>query len=71
MAEGFIAALVLAKGYGWIARGGGERDLFVHASDCDSSIVFAELRGERVTFDEVADPRSGRPKAVNVKLATD
>ena len=57
-------------GFGYIARDGaiGRDDLFFHRSEVAGD-GFARLReGQRVSFDEEADPRDrNRPRAVNVR----
>jgi cold shock protein len=54
------------KGYGFISRGDGGRDVFFHVTDLESSLNFYEsLAGTRVVFD-IVEAESG-PKAVNIK----
>jgi CspA family cold shock protein len=54
------------KGFGFIARDGGEKDVFVHISALAPSGLTALNEGERVTFD-VAEGRKG-PEAARVRL---
>ena len=56
---------VSGRGYAFIARDDGERDIFVHASD--SAIDLAE--GARVIF-EVGPGNDGRSKAIKVVAAS-
>jgi CspA family cold shock protein len=54
------------KGFGFIARDGGGKDVFVHISALAPSGLTALNEGERVTFD-VVDGRKG-PEAARVRL---
>jgi len=54
------------KGFGFIARDGGGKDVFVHISALAPSGLTALNEGERVTFD-VAEGRKG-PEAARVRL---
>ena len=54
------------KGFGFIARDGGGKDVFVHISALAPSGLTALNEGERVTFN-VAEGRRG-PEAVQVRL---
>ena len=54
------------KGFGFIARDSGGKDVFVHISALAPSGLTALNEGERVTFD-VAEGRKG-PEAVRVRL---
>jgi CspA family cold shock protein len=54
------------KGFGFIARDGGGKDVFVHISALAPSGLTALNEGERVTFD-VAQGRKG-PEAARVRL---
>jgi len=54
------------KGFGFIARDGGGKDVFVHISALAPSGVTALNEGERVTFN-VAEGRKG-PEAARVRL---
>jgi CspA family cold shock protein len=53
------------KGFGFIARAGGGKDVFVHISALAPSGLTALNEGERVTFD-VAEGRKG-PEAARVR----
>ena len=71
MATGTIKTL-RDRGFGFIARDGGDGDLFFHRSAVEG-IAFDQLQeGQRVSFDEEPDPREpGRQRAVNVKPTSD
>jgi CspA family cold shock protein len=55
------------KGFGFIARDSGGKDVFVHISALERSGLTAINEGERVTF-HVVDGRKG-PEASKVRLA--
>jgi cold shock CspA family protein len=61
------------RGFGFISEdgggvNGGNRDVFFHVRTLAE--VFDPAPGQRVAFDSGED-RSGRPQAVNVRLAND
>jgi CspA family cold shock protein len=56
----------LDKGFGFIARDSGGKDVFIHISALERSGLTALNEGERVTFD-VVDGRNG-PEASGVRL---
>jgi CspA family cold shock protein len=64
--DGKIARLT-DRGYGFISREGGEKDLFFHSNEL-TDVKFDELKeGDKVTF-EVAEGPKG-PYATQVKRA--
>lgn len=55
------------KGFGFIAREGGEKDLFFHSKSL-VGVQFSELKeGDAVSFDVEDSPKG--PNAVNVQRA--
>lgn len=63
MQEGTIARLT-DRGFGFIKREGGDKDLFFHSNDLDG-VRFDELReSDRVTFEIAASPKG--PNAIKV-----
>lgn len=63
MSQGTIARLT-DKGFGFIAREGGDKDLFFHANELEN-VKYDELKeGDKVTF-EIAEGPKG-PNAVKV-----
>jgi cold shock CspA family protein len=54
------------KGYGFIALGDDEPDVFVHITACDG---FKPQAGDRVSFSIVPSDRGDRLKAADVRLA--
>jgi cold shock protein len=66
MQQGVIKFFREDKGYGFIERDQGG-DLFVHISEVDEN--FDTLaKGQRVSFEEGASRRTGRPEAKNVTV---
>ena len=64
MQTGTIARLVSDRGFGFIAREGGEKDLFFHSNELQN-VQFADLReGDKVSFEVAQGPKG--PNAVNV-----
>ncbi|MDR3559620.1 MAG: cold shock domain-containing protein [Candidatus Pacebacteria bacterium] len=64
MEQGTIKKLVSDRGFGFITRESGDKDLFFHSKELQGA-TFEELReGDKVQF-EVAESPKG-PNAVNV-----
>jgi CspA family cold shock protein len=66
-AEGWTGSKEMAadRGYGFIAPAAGGHDVFAHLS---ALIGLAELHeGQRVTFEEEPDPRTGKLRAKIVR----
>ena len=57
------------KGYGFIEVEGGGKDVFVHISALERSGMNDLREGQKVSFDEEQDQRSGKLAAVNLKPA--
>jgi len=53
LAEGTVKWFSNEKGYGFIERGGGEADVFVHFSAIAGDGYKSLTEGQRVTFDVV------------------
>ena len=54
------------KGFGFIARYGGRKDVFVHVSTLEPSGLTALNEGERVTFNVVEGRKA--PQAARIRL---
>lgn len=57
------------KGFGFIQPDQGGSDVFVHISAVERAGLYGLNEGQKVTFDIVADRRSGRSSADNLKAA--
>jgi cold shock CspA family protein len=67
--SGTIISINTEKGFGFIRRDDGGRDVFFHVTDLDPSLNFYESLIEiRVVFDIVEAERG--PKAVNIRRAS-
>ncbi|HEX5095836.1 MAG TPA: cold-shock protein [Acidimicrobiia bacterium] len=66
MAQGTVKFFNAEKGYGFISREGGEKDIFVHYSNIQGNGYKTLEEGQRVEFD-VAPGRKG-DEAQNVRV---
>ena len=66
LAQGTVKFFNAEKGYGFISREGGEKDIFVHYSNIQGSGYKTLEEGQRVEFD-VAPGRKG-DEAQNVRV---
>ena len=57
------------KGYGFIAPDDGSKDVFVHVSAVERSGMDDLREGQKVSFEEEKDSKSGKSSAVNLKAA--
>lgn len=57
------------KGFGFIEQGGGQPDVFVHVSAVERAGMRTLVEGQKITFDIVADQRSGKSAAENIQAA--
>jgi CspA family cold shock protein len=55
------------KGFGFIEPETGGKDVFVHISAVERAGLGTLSEGQKVTFDIVADPRSGKSAAENLR----
>jgi cold shock protein len=63
---GTVRSVKIDKGYGFISRPNGEKDLFFHVKSLDPSLPFDEqLRERRVQFEMINSDRG--PRAENVR----
>ena len=66
MAQGTVKFFNAEKGYGFISREGGDKDIFVHYSNISGNGYKTLEEGQRVEFD-VAPGRKG-DEAQNVRV---
>ena len=57
------------KGYGFIEPEGGGKDVFVHASAVEQAGMSSLNEGQKVSFEVLADKRSGKASAGNLRPA--
>jgi cold shock protein len=57
------------KGFGFIEPDGGGQDVFVHISAVERAGMSGLNEGQKVTFDVVADRRTGKSAAENLRAA--
>jgi CspA family cold shock protein len=57
------------KGYGFIRPDDGGKDVFVHISAVEQSGLRNLQEGQKITFEVVADKRTGRSSASNLRAA--
>jgi CspA family cold shock protein len=55
------------KGFGFIDQENGDRDVFVHISAVERAGMSSLNEGQKVSFDIVADSRSGKSAAENLR----
>ena len=56
------------KGYGFIQPDQGGKDVFVHISAVERAGLSSLNEGQKVSFDIVADRRSGKSSADNLRV---
>ena len=65
MQEGTIARLVSDRGFGFIARVGGEKDIFFHSNEL-KNVEYKDLKeGDKVTFEVTEGPKGLSATNVN------
>ena len=57
------------KGFGFIQPENGDKDIFVHISAVERAGLSTLNEGQTVSFDIVADRRSGKSSAENLRAA--
>jgi CspA family cold shock protein len=67
MATGTVKWYNADKGYGFIQPDNGGKDVFVHASALEQAGMRTLNEGQKLSFEEQADKRSGKMAAGNLK----
>src|SRR5690606_40216848 len=69
MTKGIVKFFNATKGYGFITPEDGSKDVFVHIFAVERSGLPGIAEGQRVSFEEEADPSGRGPQAVNLAEA--
>jgi len=69
MATGTVKFFNTTKGFGFIEQGGGQPDVFVHATAVERAGMRSLVEGQKINFDLVRDARSGKQAAENLSAA--
>ena len=67
MPSGTVKWFNATKGYGFIQPTDGGKDVFVHISAVERAGLRSLNEGQKVTFDLVADRRTGKSSADNLR----
>jgi cold shock protein len=68
MAMGTVKWFNNQKGFGFIQPDDGDKDVFVHISAVERAGLSPLNEGQKVSFDIVADRRSGKSSADNLRV---
>jgi len=69
MNKGTVKWFNSQKGFGFIQSERGNKDVFVHISAVERAGMSTLNEGQQVTFDIVADGRTGKSAAENLRAA--
>jgi CspA family cold shock protein len=69
MSTGTVKWFNIQKGFGFIQPDGGGRDVFVHISAVERAGMNSLNEGQKVSFDLLADRRTGKSSADNLRAA--
>lgn len=69
MTQGTVKWFNGQKGFGFIQPDDGSRDVFVHISAVERAGMNSLSEGQRVSFEVIADRRTGKSSADNLKSA--
>ncbi len=69
MATGTVKWFNGEKGYGFIQPDNGSKDVFVHISAVEQAGMRSLNEGDKLSFDEVPDRKTGKVSAGNLQAA--
>jgi cold shock protein len=69
MSIGTVKWFNVQKGFGFIQPDDGSKDVFVHISALERAGLSSLKEGQKVSFDLVADRRTGKSSADNLRVA--
>jgi cold shock protein len=69
MSNGTVKWFNSQKGFGFIQPDDGSKDVFVHVSAVERAGIGTLNEGQKVSFDLVADRRTGKSSADNLRVA--
>lgn len=69
MATGTVKWFNGEKGYGFIQPDEGGKDVFVHVSAVEQAGMRSLQEGQKITYEVVADRRTGKSSASNLRAA--
>jgi cold shock protein len=68
MTQGTVKWFNSQKGFGFIQPDDGSKDVFVHISAVERAGMSSLNEGQKVSFDLVADRKSGKTSAGNLRV---
>jgi cold shock protein len=69
MNTGTVKWFNATKGFGFIQPDSGQADVFVHISAVEQAGMRGLAEGQKISFDVVRDPKSGKSAAANLQAA--
>lgn len=69
MSIGTVKFFNATKGYGFIAPEDGNSDVFVHISAVERAGLNTIVEGQKLSYEVVRDPKSGKSAAENLQQA--
>ncbi len=69
MSTGTVKWFNIQKGFGFIQPDGGGKDVFVHISAVERAGMNSLNEGQKVSFDLLADRRTGKSSADDLRAA--